>query len=84
MLTLLILFLAIAHTSDRKIIVDIIPEFWPNKLDMLAAEQWVRKISNIAYKWDDATTLLQAVSKLRGAVKIWFDTSVGRRAFNLG
>ncbi|KAK9712740.1 hypothetical protein QE152_g24733 [Popillia japonica] len=53
----------------------VIPEFNPGTATSLTATRWVRKVEAIAeiFKWDDKTLLFNAITKLGGAAKLWFD-----------
>lgn len=58
-----------------KDVIDLIPEFIPGKKHSLTAIHWIQKVDKIAesYKWNGGTVLLQAVAKLKGAARTWYD-----------
>lgn len=58
-------------------VVDLIPIFEPGKISCVTATQWVQKVNSVAeaYAWDDPMIILQAVSKLKGAARSWYDST---------
>lgn len=61
-----------------KDIADIIPIFDPSKTSSLTATLWIERVRSIAntYDWGDATTVLHAATKLRGAARTWYNNTV--------
>ncbi|GLV46271.1 hypothetical protein CBL_12348 [Carabus blaptoides fortunei] len=64
-------------TFRPKDVVDLIPVFDPAKSNSLTANQWICKVETVSesYRWDDSTTLLQAISKLQGSARLWYDSA---------
>lgn len=54
---------------------NLLPEYDPAKMTGLTASQWIQRVESVAnaYGWDASFKLLQAVGKLRGAAKLWFE-----------
>ncbi|KAK9702530.1 Zinc knuckle [Popillia japonica] len=50
-------------------------KFNPGKLNSSTATQWIRTVENLTqiFKWDDRTLLFNAIAKLSGAAKMWFE-----------
>lgn len=64
------------HVHYRHNAMQVIPEFDPGKLNStLNALQWVAAAENLAniFKWDKKTLLFNAITKLSGAAKMWFE-----------
>ncbi|KAK9738046.1 hypothetical protein QE152_g10185 [Popillia japonica] len=63
------------HVHYHNSALQIIPEFDPGKLNFSTATQWIRTVENLSqiFKWDDRTLLFNAIAKLSGAAKMWFE-----------
>ncbi|KAK9738719.1 hypothetical protein QE152_g9632 [Popillia japonica] len=55
--------------------MQVIPEFNPGKPNSSNASQWIAAAENLAniFKWDNRTLLFNAITKLNGAAKMWFE-----------
>nr|XP_022904744.1 probable E3 ubiquitin-protein ligase bre1 isoform X1 [Onthophagus taurus] len=54
----------------------VISDFNPGKSNSLTARQWIKSAESLAmiFKWDDQTLLYNAIIKLNGAAKLWFES----------
>ncbi|XP_046407908.1 uncharacterized protein LOC124172512 [Ischnura elegans] len=64
--------------SCRDLAERLLPTFNPSEKNGMTAAQWVKRVEGIAdaYSWSNAMLLTQAVGKLGGAAKFWFDSIV--------
>ena len=63
------------HTVSFGSATQLLPEFNPDKSNSLTAAQWINKVTQLAYtfKWNDDMLLFNAIQKLGGAARLWFE-----------